>query len=119
MYAGAFLVAVAQPVGVLRLLDNDGLLDTFTTDQRHAYVLLESRSTTTSGMRVCSSMATLLSDGSIPEISPGTIVGELLPALWLLIWGRRARVDQPSGSVTSGSWGTAAALAHTPSTTSR
>jgi hypothetical protein len=40
VYAGVFLVAIGQLLGVLRLLSNDGYLGVFSADQVHAQALL-------------------------------------------------------------------------------
>jgi Domain of unknown function (DUF4386) len=41
VYAGVFMVAIGQLLGVLRLLSNDGYLTVFSADQLHAQALLE------------------------------------------------------------------------------
>jgi hypothetical protein len=41
VYAGVFMVAIGQLLGVLRLLSNDGYLSVFRPDQLHAQALLE------------------------------------------------------------------------------
>jgi hypothetical protein len=48
------------------------------------------------------SLAGVLSNGSLPEVSGVTFIGEFLLALWLVIWGRRLA---PTESMTTNTQG--------------
>jgi hypothetical protein len=125
-YAGVFMVAISQLVGVLPLLSNARYLVVFSTDQLHAQALLQINTFTdiwdaglvlfgiyllviaylayTSGYvprllgvlvaiagcgYLLDSFGRVLSQGSSPDVSGFTFVGEFLLALWLVIWGHR------------------------------
>jgi Domain of unknown function (DUF4386) len=69
VYAGVFMVAIGQLLGVLRLLSNDGYLSVFSADQLHAQALLGVNAFTDPGSAEFGipeyhSAATLFEDGA-------------------------------------------------------
>lgn len=130
-YAGVFLVAISQLVGVLRLLSNAGYLAVFSPGQLHAQALLRINTFTDvwdSGLvlfgldllvvaylafrsayvpsllgallaiagfgYLFDSFGRVLSQGSSPDVSAITGIGEFLFALWLVVWGRRITLSE-------------------------
>ena len=118
VYAGVFLVAIGQLLGVLRLLSTDGYLSVFSADQLwHAGLLLFGLHLLVIGYLayrsgyvprvlgvllaiaglgyVIDSFGVVLSQGTWTDVSSFTFLGEFLLALWLVIWGRRITLTEP------------------------